>query len=80
MSAWAQINVRAPEEAREVLLRVGTLIRKDPAFIQTLQRILDGEDSQALAERLAQIEARLAALEGGYNGQPRWRSAIRRGM
>ncbi|WP_151720471.1 hypothetical protein [Gemmobacter serpentinus] len=63
MTAWAQINIRAPEEAREVLLRVGTLIRNDPAFIHSLQRFLDGQGDDGLAERLAKIEARLAAVE-----------------
>ena len=64
-----QVNVRAPIEAKDTLLRVGRLIRGTPDFLPKLQAFLDSYEGetldQSLVDRLARIEARLAALEGG---------------
>lgn len=64
-----QTNVRAPKEARETLLRIGGLLRGDPAFLARLQSFLDeyegGTAGPDLAQRVADLEARMAALEGG---------------
>lgn len=64
MTAAVQVNVRAPEDSREVLLRVASLLRSDPSFHASLTAFLDGQADGGMAERLARIEARLAALEG----------------
>lgn len=63
-----QINVRAPEEARKTLQRLGGLLRDNADFLETLEAFLDEYDGSAdkpnMSDRLAQIEARLASLEG----------------
>lgn len=64
-----QINVRAPKDARATLLRIGGHLRTDPAFLAKLDAFLNHYEGKAdlpdLPDRLAQIEARLAALEAG---------------
>lgn len=63
-----QTNVRAPIEARDTLLRIGGLLRGDPAFLARLRDFLDEYEGDepaglTLGERVARLEARLAALE-----------------
>ena len=64
-----QVNLRAPEEARDLLQRVAARLRHDPAFHGQLEQFLrdldDDTITPTLADRVARIEARLAALEGG---------------
>lgn len=64
-----QINVRAPEEARKTLQRLGAHLRDSPEFLSKLEAFLDdyegGAAGPTVADRLAQIEARVAALEAG---------------
>ena len=40
-AAAPQTNVRAPIEARDTLLRIGGLLRGDPAFLSRLQAFVD---------------------------------------
>tara|TARA_R100000935_G_scaffold55922_1_gene86532 strand:- start:9406 stop:9606 length:201 start_codon:yes stop_codon:yes gene_type:complete len=63
--ASAQVNMRVPDEAREILLAVGARLRADPTFADQLQRFLDGVGDKSLADRVAALEARLDAVEGG---------------
>lgn len=63
--ASAQVNMRVPEESREILLAVGARLRADPAFSDQLQTFLDGLGDSKLADRVAALEA--------------WRSEIERG-
>lgn len=62
-----QINVRAPAETRDTLLRIGGLLRGDPEFLGKLQAFLDdyegGAAGPSVADRLAELEARVARLE-----------------
>lgn len=62
-----QTNVRAPKEARDTLLRIGGLLRGDPEFLARLQAFLDEYEGGAagpdLAQRLTDLEARVARLE-----------------
>lgn len=58
-----QINVRAPETARPVLLRIGGIVRKDPAFLDRLEAFLSEADGEHVLELVAQFGRRLAALE-----------------
>jgi|TARA_R110000796_G_C14527142_1_gene431452 hypothetical protein len=58
-----QINVRAPETARPVLLRIGGIIRKDPAFIDRLDAFISEADGEHVLELVAQFGRRLAVLE-----------------
>lgn len=63
-----QINVRAPEEARKTLQRLGGFLRDDPGFLDKLEAFLDEYDKgiagPTFADRLADLEARVARLEG----------------
>jgi hypothetical protein len=63
--ASAQVNMRVPDEAREILLAVGARLRADPTFSEHLQKFLDGLGDKPLADRVAALEARLDAIEGG---------------
>ena len=69
MKALAQVNIRVPDEAREALLTVGAKLRADPAFLEHLQAFLaeidDPSATPTLAKRVADLEARMAKLEGG---------------
>lgn len=62
-----QINVRAPEEARKTLQRLGGHLRDTPEFLGKLEAFLDeyeaGAAGPSVAERLAALEARVARLE-----------------
>lgn len=58
-----QINVRAPETARPVLLRIGGIIRKDPAFLDRLEAFLSEADGEHVLDLVAQFGRRLAVLE-----------------
>lgn len=62
-----QINVRAPEEARKTLQRLGGFLRDDPGFLDNLDAFLDeydkGTAGPTFADRLAELEARVARLE-----------------
>lgn len=58
-----QINVRAPETARPVLLRIGGIVRKDPAFLDRLEAFLSEADGEHVLGLVAQFGRRLAALE-----------------
>jgi hypothetical protein len=64
-----QINVRAPEEARKALQQLGAHLRNNPDFLGKLEAFLNDYEADAagptMADRLAQIEDRLAALEAG---------------
>ena len=64
----AQVNIRVPDDAREALLQVGARLRADPGFLEHLQAFLaqcdDPTASPTLAKRVADLEARMAALEG----------------
>ena len=63
--ASAQVNMRVPEEAREILLAVGARLRSDPAFADHLQKFLDGIGDSNLADRVAALEAWRDKMEGG---------------
>ena len=69
MTAQAQVNIRVPEAARDVLLKVGAKLRQDPAAVEALEAFLASLDdptaTPALADRVAALEARLAKLEAG---------------
>lgn len=57
-----QLNLRVPDEARDVLTKLATRLREKPELATRLETWLDGlEDPtrHTLAERVAVIEARL---------------------
>jgi len=62
-----QINVRAPEEARKTLQRLGGHLRDTPEFLTKLEAFLDdyegGAAGPTFIDRLADLEARVARLE-----------------
>lgn len=62
----AQINVRAPEAAREFLLNLAARLRGDPTFLPRAEAwLIEVEDQTAgpsLAERVAKLEAQVADL------------------
>jgi len=62
-----QINVRAPEEARKTLQRLGGHLRDTPEFLGKLEAFLDdyegGAAGPSVTDRLADLEARVARLE-----------------
>lgn len=58
-----QINIRGPEAARQVLLRIGGIIRKDPAFIDRLEAFIAEADGEHILELVAQFGRRLDAIE-----------------
>lgn len=63
MSETKQVNIRVPDEARDVLARIGARLRTDPGFVAQLESYLDTLDDQTadatLADRVARIEAHL---------------------
>ena len=63
--ATSQVNMRVPEESREILLAVGARLRADPAFAEVLQRFLDGQGDKSLADRVAALEEWRKTIEGG---------------
>lgn len=63
MAETVQVNIRVPEEARDVIGRLGQRLRKEPDFLDQLIALVDGDAGGELVTRLEQIEARLAALE-----------------
>ncbi len=65
MATPAQVNMRVPEESREILLAVGARLRSDPTFGEHLQKFLDGVGDKPLADRVAALETRLDAMAGG---------------
>lgn len=62
----AQINVRAPEAAREFLLNLAARLRGDPTFLPRAEAwLIEVEDpttGPSLAERVATLEAQVADL------------------
>lgn len=62
----AQINVRAPEAAREFLLDLAARLRSDPAFLPRAEawliEVTDPTAGPGLAERVAKLEAQVADL------------------
>ena len=58
-----QINIRGPEAARQVLLRIGGIIRKDPAFIDRLQAFISEADGEHILELVERFGRRLDAIE-----------------
>ncbi len=59
-----QINVRAPESARPLLLAIAGKLRDDPAFAGRLASFLnDAAIDPAIVDRLDMIEGRLTKLE-----------------
>ena len=63
MAETVQVNIRVPEEAKDVITRLGFRLRKEPEFLERLIVLVDGLAEPDVAERLARIEARLAILE-----------------
>lgn len=64
---FPQINVRAPHEARDTLLRIGWLLRGNPSFLDHLTAFLDeykgNEAGMSLEDRIASLDARVTELE-----------------
>ncbi len=73
MAETVQVNVRVPEEARALILRLATRLRDDPSFPAALERFLDDlgpvDNGLTLTERVARLEAMVAELRG-ENGNP----------
>lgn len=63
MSDTKQVNIRVPDEARDVLARIGARLRAEPGFAAQLESYLDTLDDQTadatLADRVARIEEHL---------------------
>ncbi|MDM7255205.1 MAG: hypothetical protein P3W90_000720 [Paracoccus sp. (in: a-proteobacteria)] len=63
-----QVNLRAPEEARDLLQRVAARLRHDPAFHRQLDQFLrdldDDTITPSLADRVARLEARITEVLG----------------
>lgn len=66
MANTVQINVRLPEEAREVMLRLASRLRDDPSALDALERFVDGlgpiGGGLTLSERVARLEAIVAKM------------------
>lgn len=67
MAETVQVNVRVPEEARTLILRLATRLRDDPSFIYAVDRFLgdfeaNSPDGMTLTERVARLEAQVAEL------------------
>jgi len=69
MSETKQVNIRVPDEARDVLARIGARLRTDPGFVAQLEGYLDTLDDQTadatLADRVARIEQHLGITPQG---------------
>jgi hypothetical protein len=63
MAETVQVNIRVQPEAKDIIARLGRKLRDDPAFLDRLTALVDGPTGPDLTDRLAEIEARLAALE-----------------
>ena len=69
MAETAQVNVRVPEEARALILRLATRLRDDPSFLYAVDRFLadfeaNSPDGLTLTERVARLEAIVAEMRG----------------
>lgn len=69
MAETVQVNVRVPEEARALVLRLATRLRDDPSFPYALDRFLNDFEANSpsgmtLTERVALLEAQVAKLMG----------------
>lgn len=64
-----QLNLRVPDEARDVLTRVAARLKENEDLIPRLEAWLTGLDegsaAESVNERLEALERRLSALEGG---------------
>ncbi len=64
--ATPQVNIRVPEDAREVLLIVGARLRSDPAFTTQLRRFMavldDPTVTPSVADRVGLLEERVDDL------------------
>jgi len=71
--ATPQVNIRVPEDARGVLLKVGARLRNDPAFASQLRRFMatldDPTVGPSIIERVEVLEMRLLELEGTLRGE-----------
>ena len=67
-AALPQINIRAPEAARPVLIRLAQIIRRCPDFIETLEAMLDGRGDEGLAERVMRLERQVVSLAARTEG------------
>lgn len=71
MAETVQVNVRVPEEAREVMIKMAARLRDDPLFFIALNRFLDDigpvAEGLTLTERVAKLEA---AVFWGSDGNP----------
>lgn len=63
MAETVQVNIRVPAEAKDLIGKLGRRLRDDPEFLDRLAALLDGPTDPDLADRLAAMEARIAALE-----------------
>lgn len=67
MTPSEQVNVRVPQSARDLILRIARSLRDDTAFAGKLERFLDqygdGTIGPLLSERVDRIERRLDAME-----------------
>lgn len=69
MAETAQVNVRVPEEARTLILRLATRLRDDPSFLYALDRFLADFETNSpsgltLTERVARLEAIVSEMRG----------------
>lgn len=65
--ALPQINIRAPEAARPVLIRLAQIIRRNPDFIEALDAMLNGRDEEGLTERVMRLERQVVSLAARPN-------------
>ena len=75
MADTAQVNVRVPEEARALILRLATRLRDDPSFPARLEGFLDDlgpiDSGLTLTERVTRLEAMVAELRGDHGNPAR---------
>lgn|GEM_PF-3715773 len=70
-----QMNMRVPEHARDLMRRIARMLRDNPELAVDLSSFLDERDggrmvAGTVAARLADIEARLEAMETGKAARP----------